>query len=112
MPPTGDPVEHILEFVSGDTQPAIELTMEGFGDMTGYDFKMNIKFCDDGTRLVKDAIVIDDGSTGNDAIFRWEWLPGELRPGRHEAELELFFPGGSDNQTLELFLLDVRREIA
>jgi hypothetical protein len=96
------PPPPILQVVENDTEPLI-LDFSGT-DITGWGIKVHINYA---VVLVKDAVIVD-GPGGLAEVY---WVPGDLQVGRWGGEVQVTKPGPLV-QTTDVFILDVREEIA
>jgi hypothetical protein len=79
-----------IRLVEADLLPTLEVTYEG-GVVTGYEIFLNVEKAD-GVRFKRQATITEDGdpTTLTPAAWFFEWEAGDLTPGIHKAEIELF----------------------
>ena len=100
---------HIIELVEGDRGPDLPFELEG-EDISGLTIFLNIQR-EDGVQFQRAAIIdaVGDPGAGVPAAFHFEWSPGDLVRGRHNAEIEIFGPGGNET-TRDRLILNVRKD--
>lgn len=92
-----------LELVSNDTEPLVL-------DFSGTDISLwtiTVHLAYSPTPLVKTATIVD----GPGGIAQVEWSPGDLIPGVWGGEVQIIKPGPV-TQTSDVFIADIRQEIA
>jgi len=104
-----------IRLVEADLLPTLEVAYEG-GNVTGYEIFLNVEKAD-GVRFKRQATITEVGDPDNRIPAAWffEWESGDLTPGIHKAEIELFDgPVGNPatkNETWNGIRLVVDREL-
>ena len=105
---TAEPIT--LNYVENDNLPALQITYKDTNgnpvDITGFTFKLNIKF--------PIPEVVDGSIVGSpvDGVFEFEYLDGVLTPsGEFPAEITII-NASSQKLTIQGFMFDIAKEIA
>jgi len=105
----------IINLVSNDLLPTLVVDYED-ADITGFEIFLNVQK-EDGSRFQRQATILNVGDPPNQvpASFEFEWEAGDLTPGKHAAEIELFDgvvgQPATKNETWNGLLLDVDKEL-